>query len=81
MKLSVKLFARAKDLAGAGQVVLELPESATVADVRRALTSAHPALAPLASSLLIAVGTDYAGDQQAIPADSDVACFPPVSGG
>ena len=81
MKLAVKLFARAKDLAGAGQVLLELEEPATVACVRQALMTAYPALAPLASSLLIAVGTDYAGDQQALTADSDVACFPPVSGG
>lgn len=81
MQLSVKLFARAKDLAGAGQVMLELPAPATVADVRVALTRVYPLLAPLASSLLIAVGTDYAGDQQVVTSDSDVACFPPVSGG
>jgi len=81
MKLAVKLFARAKDLAGSGQVTIELPEPATVADVRAALTCAYPALAPLASSLLIAVGTDYANDQQVLTPASDVACFPPVSGG
>ena len=81
MKLSVKLFARAKDLAGAGQVAIELTEPATVGAVRTALTNAYPALAPIASSLLIAVGNDYASDQQALTAASDVACFPPVSGG
>ena len=81
MNLAVKLFARAKDLAGAGQVTLELPEPATVADVRAALTRVYPALGPLASSLLIAVGTDYANDQQPVTAHSELACFPPVSGG
>ena len=81
MKLAVKLFARAKDLAGAGVVTIELPEPATVGAVRAALTRTYPALAPLASSLLIAVGTDYASEDQALTAESDVACFPPVSGG
>ncbi len=81
MKLAVKLFARAKDLAGAGQVTIELPEPATVGGVRAALTKAYPALGPIASRLLIAVGTDYASDNQPLTADSDVACFPPVSGG
>jgi molybdopterin synthase sulfur carrier subunit len=81
MKLAVKLFARAKDLAGSGLVTIELPEPATVGSVRAALTSTYPALAPIASSLLIAVGTDYANDQQPVTAVSDIACFPPVSGG
>ncbi len=81
MKLAVKLFARAKDLAGAGQVTIELPEPATVGGVRAALTRTYPALAPLASSLLIAVGTDYASEDQPLTSESEVACFPPVSGG
>ena len=81
MKLAVKLFARAKDLAGADRVTIELPEGAMVGTVRTALTAAYPALAPLASSLLIAVGTEYAHDEQVLSEDADVACFPPVSGG
>ena len=81
MKLAVKLFARARDLAGASQVELQLPDQATVGDLRATLTRSYPALAPLAPILLIAVGTDYAGDEFALSAQSDVACFPPVSGG
>lgn len=81
MKLVVKLFARAKDLAGSDRVTIELPDGATVGDVRTALTAAYPALSPLTSSLLIAVGTDYAQDEQVVSENADVACFPPVSGG
>lgn len=81
MKLAVKLFARARDLAGSSLIELEVPDLATVADLRTALTSTYPALAPLAPILLIAVGTDYASDQVKLTATSDVACFPPVSGG
>ncbi len=81
MKLSVKLFARARDLAGASQVELELPDRATVADLRFAITSRYPPLAPLAPSLLIAVNMDYVNDETVLQANSDVACFPPVSGG
>ena len=81
MKLSVKLFARARDLAGAGLVEIELPEPATVSDLRHALTATYPALGPIAPSLLVAVGTDYATDDAPVSPTSDVACFPPVSGG
>lgn len=81
MKLQVKLFARARDLAGSGVIEVELPEPATIADFRHALSTQHPKLAPLAASLLVAVGTDYAGPETILTQKSDIACFPPVSGG
>jgi molybdopterin converting factor small subunit len=81
MKLHVKLFARARDLAGSGVVELELPDYATVSILRQSLISVYPELTPIASSLLIAVGTDYADNATLLSPSSDVACFPPVSGG
>lgn len=81
MQLQVRLFARAKDLAGTESIAVELPDSATVSDLRAALESQHPSLAPVIPSLHVAIGTDYAADTVAIDASSDVSCFPPVSGG
>lgn len=81
MKLDVKLFARAKDLAGAGTVQLELAEHAKVADLRKALAERIPALSSLAPKLLVAVGTEYADDGMTVNPALEVACFPPVSGG
>lgn len=81
MKLHVKLFARARDLAGSGLIEVELPESANVAQLRQALTVQHPKLMPVVANLLVAVGTDYANDETPLGPGSDVACFPPVSGG
>ncbi|MFG0297064.1 MAG: MoaD/ThiS family protein [Maioricimonas sp. JB045] len=81
MNVSVQLFARARDLAGAGSVSVELPEGATVGDVRAALARAYPALQPIAQSLLVAVDADYATDAQRLQPGQVVACFPPVSGG
>ena len=81
MKLTVKLFARARDLAGSDRIELDLPEAARVADLRAALTAACSAMAPLVPRLLVAVGTDYARDDLPLTPDAEVACFPPVSGG
>lgn len=81
MKLEVKLFARARDLAGAESVTVELPETASVADLRLALGKQCPALRPLISSLLVAVGTDYAEENTPLEPSAEIACFPPVSGG
>jgi molybdopterin converting factor subunit 1 len=77
----VLLFARAKDLAGASAVELDLPAGATVRDLRRALAEARPALTSLLERSAIAVNDEFAGDDQDVPPDATVALLPPVSGG
>jgi molybdopterin converting factor subunit 1 len=81
MNVAVRLFARARDLVGTDRIAVELPAAATVADLRTALAAQHAPLRPLSRNLLMAVGTDYVSDQTVLPADCEVACFPPVSGG
>ena len=81
MKIEVRLFARARDLAGAPSIQVDLPESATVAELKSELLRTKPQLEPLARSLLVAVGSDYASDAHILASGDDVACFPPVSGG
>jgi molybdopterin converting factor subunit 1 len=81
MMIRVLLFARARDLAGQGDVTLSLPEGATVGDLRRALAEALPSLEPVLPRLHVAVNSDYAADSDPIPRGAEVACFPPVSGG
>lgn len=81
MQLSVRLFARARDLAGADSVTVELPEEASVADLKSALQNQHESLGPIVPHLLVAIGTDYADDSTKLDASTEVSCFPPVSGG
>jgi sulfur-carrier protein len=81
MIIRVKLFARARDLAGADQVEVSLPDGGTVADLRRVLSESTPALAGLLPRCAVAVEGDFARDEQVIPAQAEVAVLPPVSGG
>lgn len=81
MKVAVKFFARARDLAGVGNLEFDLPETSRLVDVKQLLAEKVPALSPLMSNLLFAVGTEYANDGTELPANADIACFPPVSGG
>ena len=81
MKLSVLLFAAAREIAGCESVELELPATATVGQMRVALLQAFPTLAARTGFLLCAVNNEYASDDCVLQAGDVVACFPSVSGG
>lgn len=81
MKVAVKLFAAARELAGRGEVEIELPSGATVEDLRAALCAAAPTLAALAERSMIAVNEEYAGDATLLNEGDVAALIPPVSGG
>jgi molybdopterin synthase catalytic subunit len=81
MNVTVRLFARGRDLAGAASVSVSLPPGATVADLRRRLAAEHPALAALLPRCAVAVGGEFAGDAQPLTDEAEVALLPPVSGG
>jgi molybdopterin converting factor subunit 1 len=81
MQLSVRLFARARDLVGKSEVVVELPAGATVADLRRRLSVDYPALKSLLENSALAVNDEFADDSSLLPPSSEVALLPPVSGG
>ena len=81
MKLHVRLFARARDLAGADRVAVELPAGATVADLREQLAAQCPALADLIGKSAVAVDDEFAGDGHTLTDGAEIALLPPVSGG
>ena len=81
MIVRVLLFARAKDLAGVGSMSLELPEGATVAELRQALAVTYPRLGEFLPRCAVAVGGEIVGDATALVEGAEVALLPPVSGG
>jgi molybdopterin converting factor subunit 1 len=81
VKVRVQLFAVARQWAQADSLEVEVPLPATVADLRQALLARVPGLAQFGPQLRFAVNANYADDSTPIPADAQVACIPPVSGG
>lgn len=81
MTVRVRLFARARDLAGVDRWEMACAPETTLGDVRRQLLETYPALGPLGPQLLAAINSDYASDAQHVPPNAEVAFFPPVSGG
>lgn len=81
MTLRIKLFAAMSELAGSSDVEAELPDGATVADLRRELAKQIPLARTLLSRSGIAVNHDFAENDQVLQANDEVAVIPPVSGG
>jgi molybdenum cofactor cytidylyltransferase len=81
-RLTIRLFAIARQKAGKPEIEVELPAlPATVGDLRLALAMQHPALASLAPRVMIAVDSDFATDETMINSGAKLALIPPVSGG
>ena len=84
MMVSVRLFARAKELAGTDRLLLAIEVNggqAVVADIRRELERVFPSLVGLAARSVFALNDDIVDDSCPVPAWAELALLPPVSGG
>lgn len=81
MMITILFFATYKDRAGVRQAQLDLPQGATVADLKQRLGEVYPGLAGLGGSMLVSVNKEFAFDPDLLPDGAEVAVFPPVSGG
>ncbi len=81
MRITVRLFARLRDLAGAGELVVQVPDGSTVEAVWDVLVAAHPGVAAYRPSISAAVNEDYAKLTTRVAEGDEVAFLPPVSGG
>lgn len=81
MRVTVRLFARLRDIAGAPELTRELSPGATIGTIWNELAGEFPDLAPYRRSISSALNADYSR-MDAVVADGDeVAFLPPVSGG
>lgn len=78
----ILLFAGLRERHGTDRVVVRLPRGATVADLRRAVCEAAPALEGHVAHSRIAVGQAFVDDEsQTLRPGEEIALIPPVSGG
>jgi sulfur-carrier protein len=81
MNVRVRLFASVRQVAGRSSVELDLPDTATIGQLRQRLTAEFPAAAAVIGRAMFACDLQYACDHDPITADAELACIPPVSGG
>lgn len=81
MRVTVRLFARLRDIAGAGELSREAPAGANVHAVWSALVADYPAFAAYEKSISCAVNEDYSRFTASVADGDEIAFLPPVSGG
>ena len=81
MELLVRFFALYRERAGRNTCEINLPDSATVADLTSEVRRQFPMLAPPEVRIVVAVNAEYADLDQRLYADDEVCLIPPVSGG
>jgi molybdopterin converting factor subunit 1 len=81
MRVTIRLFGRLHDLAGATELERDVPVAATAASVWHMLAAEVPVVAPYAQSVSVAVNADFAKMTTVLEDGDEVAFLPPVSGG
>ena len=81
MRVTIRLFARLRDIAGTPELTRDLPSGATIRSVWRTLVTEFPELAGYEGSISTALNADYARMERQIADGDEIAFLPPVSGG
>jgi molybdopterin converting factor subunit 1 len=81
MRVTVKLFARLREIAGAGRLERDLDEGAALHDLLSRLHAEFPGLQDAAPRTIVALNREFAAPDSPLHDGDEVAIFPPVSGG
>ena len=81
MRVTVRLFARLRDLAGSGELVRDMTGPATVQTVWGSLVEEVPALREYERAMSVAVNAEYSRMGAPVNDGDEIAFLPPVSGG
>ena len=79
--ITTLFFATLRDRTGVRSVEMQIPEQTNVAAFKLMLVENFPSLNGLLNHTLVAVNQEYVFDETVIPANAEIALFPPVSGG
>ena len=81
MKVTVRLFATLRQLAGWREQEIDLPEGATVETLMETVEVQNPSLTLRHRSVYAAVNQTYVGSDTVLQNGDEIAFMPPVSGG
>ena len=81
MRVTVRLFARLRDIAGSAEMRRDIPPGATIRTVWTTLAEEFPGMLPYERAMSSALNADYARMDAEVHDGDEIAFLPPVSGG
>jgi molybdopterin converting factor subunit 1 len=80
--ITVLFFATLRDKAGVRSTQMEVPTGMSIAELKARLCEQFPNIdMQLMEHCLASINHEYRFDEDEIPANAEIAFFPPVSGG
>jgi len=81
MNVCVQIYAQLRDLVGASELNVDLPDKATVGDLLAKIYEQTPALRPRDKSILIGAGVEFVDRNYRLKPGEEISIMPPVQGG
>jgi molybdopterin converting factor small subunit len=81
MKVRVQFFAQLRDLAGAQELIVDLGEGASVADLLAKIYEQMPALRAHDAGILVGAGVEFVDRNYKLKPGDEISTMPPVQGG
>lgn len=79
--IKLLFFATLRDKTGMRETDIEVSPGTTVRTLKDLLAGRFKDIGPTLETALVSINRDFAFDEDEIPAEAEVAIFPPVSGG
>jgi molybdopterin converting factor small subunit len=79
--MKVQFFSQLKEIVGAGEITLDLPDGSSVAELLTRLYRDFPELEKWDRNLLVGAGLDFVARGHIIQPNDQIAIMPPVQGG
>ena len=80
-RINIIFFANLKDLTGAHELLLDIPDGTTVLEFKTLIVGVYPEIQKYIDSTVVSINHNFAFDNDVIPQGAEIALFPPVSGG
>jgi molybdopterin converting factor subunit 1 len=80
-RIKLLFFATLRERVGMKSLELDVPDEMTIQELKENLAAEFPNLKESMRSVLITINREYAFDEAVVPANAEIAMFPPVSGG
>jgi molybdopterin converting factor subunit 1 len=81
VKIKVKLFAAFRDIVGAKEEELDVPEGATVQTLLEEYIRRFPQMSRFREHVILSVNKEYGAPSKLLRDGDEVSFLPPVSGG